>query len=120
MPRILIVEDDELVRRTFQRWLRSVPAADVLYAEDGEQALSCLREGVFDLIVSDVDMPRMNGLQLLKCITVEYPEMLAKFVFFTSSLNGPLTMAGVKIPVFDKAEFRAIRTIIAQDLKPAV
>lgn len=120
MPRVLIVDDEELIRRAFQRWLRTT-AAEIQFATNGEEALKLLRERSYDLIISDVDMPKMDGLQLVQQIAKELPVLISKFAFFTSSLEGPLTVAGVQIPVFAKTEFNAIRTIIAQDLtKPAV
>ena len=117
--RILIVEDDDIIRRAWQRWLRTT-SAEIVYATNGEEALQLLREGVYDFILSDVDMPKMNGLRLFACIVSEFPALAMKFAFFTSSLQGPFEMAGIKVPVFDKSEYNAVCTIIAQDLRRAV
>ncbi len=63
--RILLVEDDEVLRRTMARWLRE-RGATVFEAEDGLDALAELRRhGSVDVVVTDVVMPRMGGIELL-------------------------------------------------------
>ncbi len=64
-PRILIVDDDD-----YQRLLRCVTLnrlgfMNLCEAEDGAQALKKLHDEHFDLVISDIDMPKMNGFELL-------------------------------------------------------
>lgn len=61
--RVLVV-DDSITTRTMERNLLESAGYQVSIAADGLDAWSMLQESVFDLVVSDVDMPRMNGFEL--------------------------------------------------------
>lgn len=68
-PRILVVDDEpdleELVKQRFRRRMRSGDISFV-FARDGEQALDMLTQGSdIDMVLSDINMPRMDGLTLL-------------------------------------------------------
>jgi CheY-like chemotaxis protein/anti-sigma regulatory factor (Ser/Thr protein kinase) len=65
MTRILIVDDDRVTRHLFRRVLTDAGYATHL-ARDGAEALRKLRAQRFDLVLLDVWMPRMTGLQLLE------------------------------------------------------
>jgi two-component system, chemotaxis family, chemotaxis protein CheY len=64
---ILIVDDSAAIRKILQRVLvqTEVPIGKVLEAGDGIEALSQLKEHKVGLILSDINMPNMDGLQLL-------------------------------------------------------
>ena len=61
---VLVVEDDEDLRHFIKNIL--VPDYDVLFAVDGQEGLEIALKEIPDFIVSDIMMPRMDGLQLLK------------------------------------------------------
>ncbi|MGH7226176.1 MAG: response regulator, partial [Gemmataceae bacterium] len=63
--RVLIVEDSITVREVERQILRN-RGYDVSVAVDGQEGWNLARAGAFDLIVSDVDMPRLNGLELIR------------------------------------------------------
>jgi EAL domain-containing protein (putative c-di-GMP-specific phosphodiesterase class I)/CheY-like chemotaxis protein len=63
--RILVADDDDALRRLMQRLLREA-GHDVLLACDGVEALQVFGDGHVDLIVSDISMPRMDGVTLLR------------------------------------------------------
>lgn len=65
--RILVVEDTELLRRMYRDRLVQ-DGYDVMDAADGLAALSILREEHFDLILLDLIMPRMGGIQVLEAV----------------------------------------------------
>jgi PAS domain S-box-containing protein len=72
--RVLWVDDEEMVRTTGKElleWLHH--HADV--AASGEEALRLLRDNRYDLLITDIGMPHMNGWQLAERIRGEYPEM---------------------------------------------
>ncbi len=63
--RFLIVDDFSTMRRIVRNLLKESGYADADEAEDGVVALHKLRNGRFDFVVSDINMPNMNGFQLL-------------------------------------------------------
>ncbi len=64
---VLIVDDSAAIRKILERVLRQaeVPLDEVHEASDGVEALEALRNQKIDLILSDINMPRMDGLELL-------------------------------------------------------
>jgi DNA-binding NtrC family response regulator len=69
--RILVVDDQESMR-TLLRDMLEVIGHEVTLAEGGEQALSVLKETRFDLVLSDLNMPGMDGATLLKAVKSTY------------------------------------------------
>jgi len=66
-PRVLLVDDDEVLVRSYARSLASDGyECDVRF--DGEAAVEAIRTGAYDLVLSDIDMPRLSGLALLERI----------------------------------------------------
>jgi two-component system, chemotaxis family, chemotaxis protein CheY len=63
--KILVVDDFETMRRIIRSLLRECGYSHVEEAEDGVDALDRLRNAAFDFVVSDINMPRMNGFELL-------------------------------------------------------
>ncbi len=64
MMKILVVEDDKALNNSIRDILSKLYTVDVAY--DGEQGLFMAREGIYDLILLDIMMPRMDGYQVLK------------------------------------------------------
>jgi two-component system chemotaxis response regulator CheY len=63
---VLIVDDSAAIRKILQRMLRqAVPVGKILEAGDGVEALEVLKTEKVNLILSDINMPNMDGLQLL-------------------------------------------------------
>ena len=67
MKNILLVDDDKLVLMTLKRLLAR-EGYNVITARSGEGALRRIKEANFDLIVSDIKMPLMNGVETVKKI----------------------------------------------------
>ncbi len=66
--KILIVDDFATMRRIMKNILKQLGFTNVVEADDGTSALEELEKGSFDLIVSDWNMPKMSGLDLLKSV----------------------------------------------------
>jgi len=64
--RILIVEDHAIQRMALHELLRQAGASQIDEAGDGYQALSQLESGHYDLVICDLDMPRLDGIQLMR------------------------------------------------------
>lgn len=73
MSRILVVEDDEAVRSFTARALKAV-GHEVETAEDGSAGLDNVLEDSFDLVVSDIRMPIMDGLEMAAHIRTQRPD----------------------------------------------
>jgi two-component system chemotaxis response regulator CheY len=69
MPiRVLIIDDSSVMRKIVERSLRQagIDLTQVLEAGNGAEALSVLKENPVDLILCDINMPVMNGLEFIK------------------------------------------------------
>jgi CheY-like chemotaxis protein len=76
MARILVAEDDDNVRAFVTRALIHV-GHDVTEAEDGGIAaeICAERQGEFDLLLSDIKMPVMDGISLALTVAAQYPDL---------------------------------------------
>jgi two-component system chemotaxis response regulator CheY len=63
---VLIVDDFLTMRRIVRKILRDLDFEDIVEAEDGSAAMEVLQKTSVDLIISDWNMPKMTGLELLK------------------------------------------------------
>jgi len=63
---ILLVDDHALVRAGVKRLLATLPQAEVLEAADGREALALLRQKRPDLVILDLNLPGLGGLELLR------------------------------------------------------
>ena len=70
-PRFLIVDDFSTMRRIVRNLLKEIGYNNAEEAEDGVVALQMLRTSRFDFVVSDINMPNMNGFELLKNIKAD-------------------------------------------------
>ena len=76
VPSILVVDDETAVRRFACRVLEHA-GYTVFEASDGVEALDLLQEGAseVDVVVSDVVMPRINGVQLMQALSASRPDL---------------------------------------------
>jgi two-component system chemotaxis response regulator CheY len=65
---VLIVEDSTAIRKILQRILRqtTMPIGEIWEAGDGQEALAILKEHAVSLVLSDINMPNMDGLEMLR------------------------------------------------------
>ena len=64
-PRILIVDDSNVIRSSVKRLLQPLNSR-IVEANNGQEGLKQALENNFDLIISDVDMPAMNGIEMCR------------------------------------------------------
>jgi two-component system chemotaxis response regulator CheY len=69
--KFLVVDDFSTMRRIVRGLLKEMGCNNVEEAEDGQVALSMLKGTKFDFVVSDINMPNMNGFDLLKAIKAD-------------------------------------------------
>ena len=73
-PRILVADDEDDLR-TLLGDLLSGAGYDVSSAADGEEAIALIRGDKPDLVMLDIQMPRMNGIEVLKFVNQHYPAL---------------------------------------------
>jgi two-component system chemotaxis sensor kinase CheA len=84
----VVVADDSLTTRAAMKALLEIAGYAVLAAADGEEALALLRESGAQLVVSDVQMPRLDGLGLARRVKAD-PRLRATPVILVTSLDAP-------------------------------
>ena len=72
--RILIVDDEESIRSILSRYL-GMKGYEVVTAKDGMSALDQLKEDPYDLVLTDLKMPNLDGRELLKLMSEQFPDM---------------------------------------------
>lgn len=72
--RLLVVDDEESIREFLEIMLKK-EGYDVTLAEDGLRAKELLAKKSFDMIISDLQMPGMTGIELLKYVKDSYPDI---------------------------------------------
>ena len=97
--RALIVDDSAVMRKVVERALRQsgLEFSEVLQAGNGEEALQVLRQddGKLDLILSDINMPSMNGLQFLEQCRKEGLAPAVPVVMITTEGSEPLVLRAI-------------------------
>ncbi len=83
--RILIVDDDKLVRNSLRRILER--HHDVTVASNGQRALELFGEQSFDVVLCDLIMPEMSGMDLFQNVKRQNPEQARRFVFLTGGTS---------------------------------
>jgi two-component system, cell cycle response regulator CpdR len=90
MARILLAEDDDNMRRFLERALIRA-GYDVEAVSDGDTALARARQTAFDLLVADVVMPGLDGIELARRASVMLPDLRVMFItgFAAVAMNQP-------------------------------
>lgn len=83
-PNILIVDDDVMICKVVEVLLKGIHA-NVSIATNGEEAISIAREKIFDCIISDLQMPLMNGNELIRKLRCMPEYKFTPFIFLSSN-----------------------------------
>lgn len=76
-PRLLLVDDDPIVLRAIRRLLLGArPGWEIDMAESGDAALQLLGTRTYDVVVTDLHMPRVDGVALLQRLKTEQPSVM--------------------------------------------
>jgi len=86
MKKILVIEDDENQRIMISLFLRA-ENFEVTLAENGRVGLELARKIKPDLIVSDINMPELNGYEVLKAIRDDMATANISFIFLTAEVD---------------------------------
>jgi DNA-binding NtrC family response regulator len=96
--RILIVDDNRGLREILEEYLRG--EGDVVEgADNGKEALEKHKEHLYDLIITDLNMPEMAGIELIK--TIKGENEITEFVIITGYASMDSAVEAIKIGAFD-------------------
>jgi two-component system NtrC family response regulator len=96
--KILLVDDDSSVRRVLQFKLQK-QGYEVATASDGAEALTALSKQSYDLLLSDIRMPKMDGIELLSKVKSTRPDI--KVILITAHATVTQAVEAVKLGAFD-------------------
>lgn len=124
--RILLVDDEELVREVCSELLSS-EGYQVDTAADGVAALARMEAAGYDIIVLDINMPRLDGIDFYRKAAGGRPELKDRFLFITGDLFGEgetlhffCKNASVLKKPFTKKDFLdSVRRILSLTARPA-
>jgi two-component system chemotaxis response regulator CheY len=114
----LVIDDDEEVRKLVSDYLHSFGYAHVSVAIDGNDALERLKKDKIDFIISDWEMPGLNGLELLKIVR-DHKELSAlPFVLITSP--GSRERMKVEQAIHDHVDDYLVKPFRGEELKERI
>lgn len=96
---VLVVDDFSTMRRIMRNILRDLEFKTILEAEDGSAALTVLETHKVDLIISDWNMPKMTGLDLLKAVRADERFKDTPFLMVTAEAQKENVIEAVKARV---------------------
>jgi two-component system OmpR family response regulator len=96
--RVLLVDDEDDFRTTLANRLRK-RKMEVAEAESGRSAINLLKQGTFDVVVLDVRMPGMDGIETLKEIKRIDPQM--EVIMLTGHASVESGIEGMRLGAFD-------------------
>ncbi|MEO1998341.1 MAG: response regulator [Planctomycetaceae bacterium] len=95
MARILVVDDANADRQLVGHILKRVPEWTVAFAEDGSDALERIAEEAPDVVLTDLQMPRMNGLQLVEAVHERFP--LVPVILMTAAGSEEIAVESLRL-----------------------
>jgi two-component system chemotaxis response regulator CheY len=96
---VLVVDDFSTMRRIVRNVLRELQFRNIVEADDGTSAVEVLRSQKIDLIVSDWNMPKMTGLELLKFVRADEKIKDTPFLMVTAEAQKENIIEAVKARV---------------------
>ena len=84
--KVLVVDDSQAMRTAIKLFLKELGCTHIAEADDGERAIAMLQSGEFGLVISDWNMPGMDGIELLKMVRQD--DRLKNMPFLMISADG--------------------------------
>ncbi|HEX2670221.1 MAG TPA: response regulator [Polyangiaceae bacterium] len=121
MSCVLVVDDDALIRRALSRFL-ALAGYEVVCASNGVDALELAKQRGFDAVLSDIQMPSMDGVELLRRLSAHVPDVpvvLTSGVYDESTRDRLLSCGAVEFlpkPVAAEEIVRVVNFAIRRSL----
>jgi two-component system, NtrC family, response regulator PilR len=96
--RILVVDDEESIREFLEIMLKK-EGYEVTTAEDGAKAKEILTKKTFDMVISDMQMPNLTGIELLRHVRESYPDLV--FMIITAFGTTETAVEAMKLGAYD-------------------
>ncbi len=97
--KVLVVDDFATMRRIVKNILTQLGYKNIIEADDGTTALDVLKQQKIDLIISDWNMPKMTGLDLLKAVRADSSMADTPFIMVTAEAQQDNIILAVKAKV---------------------
>src|SRR5262245_8566853 len=114
--RVVVAEDSNIFRPTVLSYLRRLPEVTIVgEAKDGEEALKCVDELDPDLLIMDIQMPKLNGWQVL--YSLQERQARTKVIIFSTYANplfAPEVQAHGVVAYIDKGNPQALVEAITE------
>lgn len=110
MPRVLVVDDSPVDRRLAGRLIEKLGDMEVFYAEDGLAALEAVEAHLPDVVVTDMQMPRLDGFGLVEALKAQYP--LIPVILMTAAGSEAVAVRALQVG----AASYVPKTALAEDL----
>lgn len=89
MKKILIADDEPHVSMILKQFLERA-SYQVRTVQNGQQALTQIADDMPDIVITDVQMPKMNGIELCETINRDFPELQALIIVMTSRTDSDI------------------------------
>ncbi len=97
--KIIVVDDFSTMRRIIKNILKQIGFTNVDEAENGQVAISKIADGNYDFVISDWNMPEMNGIELLKRVRANESTKDLPFLMVTAEAKKENVLEAVKAGV---------------------
>lgn len=122
MKRVLLVDDEKTFLKSLSAGLSSFSSLEVLSAHDGSEAVGVLASRPIDIVITDLQMPRMGGFELLSHISRHYPRIpvIVMTAFATPTTHGQAEQLGalgcIAKPIgFDELAGKIFETLLERN-----
>ncbi|WP_299491343.1 response regulator [uncultured Shewanella sp.] len=119
--RVLLVDDSHLARKMIKRTINNLGISKITEAKDGKEAIHFMQQQMFDLVITDYNMPSIDGLALAQFIRLQSPQPYIPILMVSSQANDAnlnnVHQAGVDALCDKPFEPRLVKNIIYQLLE---
>lgn len=100
--KVLVVEDSVIYRKSIARTIESLPDVDqVDTASNGAEGVKCFEKGHHDIVTLDIEMPLMNGIEVLKKLKEKSPDVVVVMISSQTKTGASITIDALRMGAQD-------------------